>query len=320
MFGAVGCRLLPASPTRQKIQVMGGAISYRARCARALVALVGALAWRPDTAAAEGIFNAEAAIVHDSNLPRAQSRSDIAADVSANLNLSAGHHISLDDRSAITLSADLRAAEFRRFHGMNNVALGATASYRRKFGIGPFAPWASISGSLAREKYGESIRDGQRSILSLQAGRRLTESLDLSGGGSLERYGADRVVQVVPGLSGDVFSIKGRNLFARADYALNERWTGYAGIDLRRGEVVASTRRDPEIFEYSSAVTPDPAFGADYVAYKLAGETWSVLAGASWAVNPHASLNFGLTRAITYTTGGIDYRSTQFNALFLYSY
>ena len=299
---------------------MGGAISCRARCARALLVLVTALAWRPDTAAAEAIFNAEAAIVHDSNLPRAQSRSDIAADVSANINLSAGRHISLDDRSAVTLSADLRAAEFRRFHGMNNVALGATASYRRKFGIGPFAPWASISGALAREKYGENIRDGQRSILLLRAGRRLTESVDLSGGGSLERYAADRVLQVVPGLSGDVFSIKGRNLFARADYALNERWTGYAGIDLRHGEVVASTRRDPEIFEYSSAVTTDPAFGADYVAYKLAGETWSVLAGASWAVNPHASLNFGLTRAITYTTGGIDYRSTQFNALFLYSY
>ena len=299
---------------------MGGAISYRARCARALLALVAALAWWPGNAAAEGILDAEAGIVHDSNLPRAVSRSDIAADASANLNLSAGHRISLDDGSAITWSADLRAAEFRRYHGMNNVALGVTASYRRKFGIGPFAPWASISGSLAREKYGQSIRDGQRSILSLQAGRRLTESLDLSGGGSLERYSADRVLQVVPRLSGDVFSIEGRNLFARADYALNERWSGYAGINLRRGEVVASTRREPEIFAYSSAVTQDPAFGEDYIAYKLAGETRSVLAGASWAVNPHASLNFGVTRAITYATGGIDYRSTQFNALFLYSH
>jgi hypothetical protein len=110
---------------------MGGAISYRARCAPALLALVAALAWRPDTAAAEGIFNPEAAIVHDSNLPRAESRSDIAADVSANLNLSAGHRISPDDRSAITLSADLRAAEFRRFHGMNNVALRPDNRVRR---------------------------------------------------------------------------------------------------------------------------------------------------------------------------------------------
>ena len=94
----------------------------------------------------------------------------------------------------------------------------------------------------------------------------------------------------------------------------------FSAISHATSTPIASTRRDPQIFAYSSAVTRDPAFGADYVAYKLAGETRSVLAGASWAVNPHASLNFGVTRAITYATGGIDYRSTQFNALFLYSH
>jgi hypothetical protein len=294
--------------------------SNRACCVLAALALLAVLGWRPGTAAGEEILRAEAGLSYDSNLPRAQSRSDIAADAALDLNLSGGRSISLDERSSITLTADLRAAEFRRFHGMNNVALDGTASLRRKFGLGAFAPWASVSASLGREKYGENIRDGRRSIVALQIGRRMTESLDFSGGGNLERYDADRVVQVVPGLSGDVFSIKGRNLFARADYALNERWLGYAGINLRRGDVVASTRRDPEIFEYSSAVTPDPAFGADYVAYRLSGDTWSALAGASWAVNPHASLNIGVTRAITYATGGIDYSNTRFNATFICAY
>lgn len=299
---------------------MGTAISCGARWPRAVPALAAALACWPGTAAAEGIFNAEAGIVNDGNLSRALSRSDIVADTALNLSLSAGRRIPLDDRNSITVTADLRAAEFRRFHGMNSFALGGTVSYRRKFGIGPFVPWASASGSLAREAYGQNIRDGQRSIFSLEVGRRLTENLSVSGAGSFDRYDTDRVLPLVPRLSGDVFRINGRNLFARVDYLLNESWAGYAGINLRRGEVVASTRRDPVIFQHSSAVARDPAFGADYVAYKLPGETRSVLAGASWAVNPHASLNFGVTRAVTYAKAGIDYRSTQFNATLVYSH
>lgn len=299
---------------------MGPAISYWRPCTPAVLALITILAWRPGPAAAEEILRAEAGIVNHRNLSQATSRSDIVSDTALNLDLSAGRYHFFEDGNSIALNLDLRAAEYQRFHGMSNLALGASASFRTKFGVGSFAPWARASGSLMREAYRENIRDGWRSSFSLQVGRRLTESLDVSGGGSLERYDADHGLQVVPGVSGDAFSIRGHNLFMRTDYNLGERWAGYASVNLRRGEVVASTRLDPEIFEYSSAVTRDPAFGADYIAYRLFGKTWSFLAGMSWAVNPHASLNFDVTRAITYAADEIGYRNTQFNAIFAYRY
>jgi hypothetical protein len=122
-------------------------------------------------------------------------------------------------------------------------------------------------------------------------------------------------------LSGDAFSLEGRSLFARADYALNDHWAGFAGVALRNGDVTSSTRRDPEIFEYSNAVTRDPAFGSDYIAYRLSGtDTWTFIAGMSLAINDYSSVNLSVTRALTYASGGLEYQSTQVNASVIYNY
>jgi len=286
-----------------------------------LVLALGTFAGLSVDAGAEGIVSAEAAVSHDNNLSRALSAGDIVSDTASNLAASGGFYFALGERDAVTMTADLGVSEFRRFNGMNNVALGGTASWSRKFGLGASAPWTKVSASFAREQYGESIRDGTRSNFTLRAGQRLSERLELSGGGSFERYRADNVVNVVPGLSGDAFSLQGRSLFARADYALNDRWIGFARVAARRGDVTASTRRDPEIFEYSNAVTRDPAFGSDYIAYRLSGTTtWNFLAGASLALGDHSSANLAVTRALTYASGGIEYQSTQVNASFIVSY
>jgi hypothetical protein len=204
---------------------------------------------------------------------------------------------------------------------MNSVALGGTASWGRKFGLGAFVPWTKVSASFAGEQYGESIRNGLRSNFMLRVGQRLSERLELSGGGSFERYRADDVVNVVPGLSGDAFSLLGRSVFARADYALNERWAGFAGVAARRGDVTASTRLNREIFEYSNAVTLDPAFGSDYIAYRLSGTTtWDFIAGASLALGDYSSANLAVARAITYASGGLEYQSTRINASIIFNY
>lgn len=292
---------------------------YRMRTALTLLGLCLALAGRPGKAAAEGIFNAEGGLAHDNNLSRALSSTDIVGDTALNLAMSGGVASVIGDRDAVTLAGDLRAAQFWRFHGMSSLALGGTASWRRKFGVGAFVPWTSVSASFADEQYGESIRNGWRANLTLLAGKRLSERLELSGGGGFDHYGADRVVQVVPGLSGDAFSLSGSSLFARADYVLSERWLGFARVSARRGDVVSSTRRDPEIFKYSTAVTPDPAFGPDYIAYKLTGTTWDFSAGASLAMNDHLSLNFSATRALTYAAD-FEYQDTQINAAVVFSY
>jgi hypothetical protein len=279
------------------------------------------LAGLPGEALAEEIVRAEGGVSHDNNLSRALSASDIVSDTALNLAASGGFHFTLGERDTVTLTGDVRASQFRQFHGMNSVALGGTASWGRKFGLGAFVPWTRASASFAGERYGESVRNGLRSNVTLRVGQRLSEQLELSGGGSFERYRADDVVDVVPGVSGDAFSLEGRSLFARADYALNDRWAGFAGVAARRGDVSASTRRNLEIFEYSSAVTPDPAFGSDYIAYRLSGTTtWDFIAGASLAISDYSSVNLAVTRALTYASGGIEYQSTRINASIIFGY
>jgi opacity protein-like surface antigen len=158
----------------------------------------------------------------------------------------------------------------------------------------------------------------------LGAGKRISDALELSGGAAFDRYLADHVVQVqIPGvspISGDAFSVKGSSLFARADYALNERWLVFGGASVRRGDVTASTRFNRQILNYSTAVTLDPAFGSDYAAYRLTGTTWSFQGGVSLAMTARSSLNLGVTRALTYAADEFDYQDTLVNASVIFNY
>jgi hypothetical protein len=300
---------------------MGDQSASRAGGALALLALGVGLAGIFSEAGAEGLYNAEGAVFHDSNLSRALSAADIVGDTALTLAMSGGYGGVLGERDAVTVTADLRAAQFSHFHGMSSTALGGIASWRRKFGLGAFAPWTRLAASIAGERYGEDIRNGERSSVTLSVGKRVSEHLEFSGGGSFERYRANKVIGLVPGISGDAFSLEGRSLFARADYTVSDRWAGFARATARWGDATSSTRIDPVIFEYSNAITRDPAFGSDYIAYRLSGTTtWDFLAGASFALGDYSSLNLAVTRALTYASGGIEYQSTRINASVLLSY
>lgn len=265
-------------------------------------------------------YGVETGLFRDNNVSRSPPGADVVGDSGLSAEGSLGSAYPIGEHGTLSLSARLRTTQFQRYHGLDVVALGGALSYSTKFGLGPYAPRASVNGFLAAESYGNSVRNGRRSRLSLELGRRLSAQWDVSGGFALDRFDASNVQPARPRISRDAFSIQGRSLFARAEYAWSERWLGYVGVSARRGDVVSSSRPDAEIFEYSSAAVADPVFGPEYVAYKLAGRTRGANFGASLALSPHASLNFGLTREITSTDGEIQYRSTLANALFLYTY
>ena len=285
-----------------------------------MFAISGLACCWPGTASADWIFDLDAATIYDNNLSRAYESPDIVSDIALAGAMSVGQYFTIDDRNGVALTANLRTVNYQGFHGMNSLALGATVTYRRKLGLGLYAPSIKVSGTLAQENYRQSVRDGQRSEWSVSISKRLSERLELSGGGNFEKFGARHVMQLSPERSGNAFDIKGRNLFARVDYALTDRWLGFAGINLRRGEVVASTRADDEVFDVASAVTRDPAFGPDYVAYRLSGETRSANVGVSREINSRASLNLTLARDITSATSGLSYRRTVAHAAFVYGF
>lgn len=286
----------------------------------ALALLLAGAAPRPAAARPEPLAQVQAGVAWDDNVSRAISRADIVGDSALELGASLGLRAAPGDRSTLAVSADLRGTRHRRFRGLDRVSFGAGASLRSKFGLGAYAPWASVSASVAREAVELGLRDGRRAALALVAGRRLSTRFELSGGLLLERFDAADARSAIPGVSGDAFSTRAHGAFAHADFEASARWLVGAEVSERTGDVVASTRRDRKIFEYSSAVIPDPAFGPDYVAYRLEGRTQTLEAFASYALGERTALNFGVARALTRATGNFNYGSTRSYANIFWSY
>jgi hypothetical protein len=263
---------------------------------------------------------AEAGLFHDDNVSRAQRNLGVLSDWGLNANATLGWSIPIGERSSFSVSGTARTTQFKRFSSLDVLSLGGTLAYHTKFGLGPFVPRASVSGSVAAERYGDTARDGQRTRLSFDLGRRVSEEWDVSAGFAMDRHVADNVPPPTPLFSRDVYSIRGRTLFARAEYTLSARWLGFAAVSTRRGDVVSSSFREPSVFIHSAALANDPAFGPDHVAYRLGGRTGSATVGASLATSPRSSLNLALTHETTAAQSGIAYRSTYLNASFLYAY
>jgi hypothetical protein len=124
----------------------------------------------------------------------------------------------------------------------------------------------------------------------------------------------------VPGISGKVFDLRGQTLYARAGYSVTDRLLLAAELDVRRGDVVATTRPDFQIFAVSDAIAADPTFGPDFFAYRLRGTTDTAKASASWALDDRSSVNAIYIDERTDAAGGVYYRSHSLSVLYAWRY
>lgn len=287
---------------------------------RALRAALGAwLAAAAFAAQAQWTFDLGAERMHDDNLSRAQSAADIVGDSAARFSLSAARLLLSDGLSTVALSGDARAVAYDSIHGLSHVALGGTLSWRRKLGLGLTVPWLEGSLSASREAYRESIRDGNRFEAMLAGGWRFSETFQAVAGGRYDRYDSRNNAPLVPGIPGTPFDLQGRSLFARAALDASERLQLSLGFALRSGDVVSSSRRNFAIFRASNAISADPAFGADYFAYRLSGATTrSVSLGASWAIDNRSSINASLAAERTRADQGLNYSGNLVGISYLY--
>lgn len=271
-------------------------------------------------ATAEWLLDADAGVLYDSNLNRAYESADIRADGAFTLSAAGGSHFALSGADGLTLTASAQSEIYHRFHGLNLLGLGGTALYRHKFGLGYAAPWILLAASASHDNYREDIRDSDRVELRAEMGKRFTEAFDMAFGGRFERRYAKNDQPVVPGISGKVFDLRGQSAYARAGYAVSDPLLLGVELAVRRGDVVAATRRDFDIFIVSNAIAPDPTFGSDFFAYRLRGTTDTARLTASWAFDNRSSLNFAYADERTDATGGIVYRSHSANLVFAWRY
>jgi len=271
-------------------------------------------------ATAEWLLDADAGVLYDSNLTRAYESADIRADGAITLSAAGGSYFALSGADGLTLTAEARSEIYNRFYGLNLFGLGGTALYRHKFGLGYAAPWILVAASASHDNYRDDIRDSDRIELRAELGKRFTESFDAAFGGRLERRYGKNDAPVVPGISGKVFDLRGRSAYARAGYAVSDQLLLGVELAVRRGDVVATTRPDFEIFVVSDAIAADPTFGSGFFAYRLRGTTDTAKLTASWALDERSSLNFAYTDERTDAAGGIVYRSHSANLVYAWRY
>ena len=271
-------------------------------------------------AAAEWLFDADAGTFYDSNLSQAQSAADVRADAAAMLEGSVASFIALSGDDGLTLSLDGRGEAYHRFHGLNFLSAGISTDYRHKFGVGYAAPWVRLAATASFDGYQQNLRTGSRLTARAELGQRLTTQLDAAIGGMFDRRYAQHDEPVVPAISGKVFDLRGRSAYVRAGYAASDLLQLGARFEVRRGDVVSSTRRNLEIFEAASAIAHDPTFGDDFFAYRLRGTTATATASASWALDARSSLNLVYAAERTRAYDDLDYHGYRVDFSYAYRY
>ena len=282
--------------------------------------LVACVLASPVPAHASWIFDAEAGIVHETNVGLAHKARDVKSDSRLSTALSTGIAIPFDDRSIASITGDLTGNGHVELPGLSNLGVGATTAFRHKFGLGASAPWVRVFGSGARLEFDDAVRDGWRYRIGAGAGLRLGSRWDLRVDYAFEEHQADHGHPISRTKPGDVFDTTSHTYSGRVDFFYNEVLSLFAAYALRDGDVVSTTRRNAAIFGASSALTNDRPFGPDFVAYKIDAIVHILSFGLSFALTPRSSLNFGYERQIGLGRDGLDYANDVFRGGVLFSY
>lgn len=285
-----------------------------------IAAATFAAAMVPFCALGEPFYGADARIARDDNLTLASASGDRRADMLLAAGAHAGQSVVLEDDDSVAIEAGAHAAGYARYVLLDAVSLEAAASYRRKLGLGLTAPWLSLRAALGHDDFRDDIRDSDRVDISLTAGVRISERLDVSGGYVHDRRFARRSAPVVPGISGAIYDVAGDSLHARAGYAATSRVLVDAQLRVRRGDVVATTPEGFAIFAASNAIAADPAFGPERYGYRERGTTKSAALALSYAVDDHAALNLEYALAWTSAAAGLDYTRSVLSASWIWQY
>jgi hypothetical protein len=257
---------------------------------------------------------------YDSNLTRAYEPADIRADAAATFDATAGTTWIVSGNDWFSLSGEARSELYDRFTGLDVIGLGVAATYRHKFGLGLGVPYLVLAASGANDDYHSRLRDGPRYEIRIELGKRLSPEFDAAFGARYERRYARHDDPVVPGISGRVFAVRAESVYARGGYDATDRVHLGAELEVRRGDVVATTRPDLDIFLASDAIAADPTFGPDFFAYRLRGTTGTARINGSLALDDHSSLNLVYADERTDAAGGIYYRSHRLNLVYAWRY
>jgi hypothetical protein len=261
-------------------------------------------------AQADWFGNAEARLLHDSNLTNGKFSDDIVSDSAFEISASAGNFIQLNNRDSLSIFGAFEAEDYKTYDGMDNLSLGINLVLKRKWALGLYAPWTSISASAARLEFKDDVRDGWLYQAQIGIGKRITERWDVWAEVALEKRTADENRVIDPGVSGSAFDQINRAFKVYGVYVFNEQSFMTLCYQIRSGDVVSTAREEHSGSNFDSvmtAVTADPVFGPDAEAYRLHGTTQTFGARLNKSLPNNFLLGIEYQRHITHAKGNNNY-------------
>jgi hypothetical protein len=252
-------------------------------CALALASSHGCCEWGFDTT---GGFT------YDDNLSNGFEAEDRKGDTAAVVDLSAGLYEPLGTSTALGLSLLAHADAHFRYTGLDNLGLGARAQLRRKFGLGPSAPWLAIAAQGVYHDYQYNYQDGWQYEAGATLGTQLNERWSLRGIIRYDAYVATKTQPpLFPTLVGSPYDVYGWNFGAQTTFLGTSVDRLSLSYTWRTGTVTSVTPPDEEILEYSDRAAPDPVFGSGGIAYRIDANTQTISLAWSHSLGRRTALN-----------------------------
>jgi hypothetical protein len=272
---------------------------------------------------AELRFDAITTFTYDDNVSNSLEAQDRKGDSSISARLSGGVYETLGSNTSVGLSLVAEPVSYVRYSGLSNIALGANARLRYKFGLGD-APTATFVAQALHRDYHYDYRDGWQYDGTASLGKQLNARWSVRTSVRYDRYTADQTqATILPGISTAAYDTWGWSFGAQSAYWLTDSDLLSASYTWRNGTATAVTPPDREVLEYSSAVARDTVFSSTspLIAYRISAKTDIWALAWSHALSAHAAVNLAYSYLRSRTESDLgSYYSNLFMLSFTYSY
>jgi hypothetical protein len=217
----------------------------------------------------------------------------------------AGKFWQLGLNDSLLLGATLDARRYGELSGFQHLGAALSATYSHKFGFGAYAPRLDLGLRYRQQRGPGKARDFDENAVLIALQKRLSPALQLRAGVESSHLHSDTLPKdpAVTAFGYDpvlrppfeLFDYRTDSYFLAADYTFANQVMLTANYTRANGNIVASTTT-PNLATYkiSRAFYSDPAFEADWFAYRLDSNSHQLSTAISIPLGPDMGLDLSV--------------------------
>lgn len=268
----------------------------------------------PGAATADWFGALEAGAVYDDNLSRSERSADARSDTGLRGLIEGGRTFRLENGGELTFAGTVDYKVFDEFGGMDHWTAGLSGSWRKRVGLGPFAPEWSARAAVERLAFDDTIRNGWRFLGELGWAKRLVERWDIEVAAFYEARRGNRSA------AESVFDQSRFGASVFADFTAGKSWLLSVGYAYRNGDIDSNATPDDRIIAAQRARAEDAVFGDGRVVYRLKAHVHALSFDLTRGLTANSSLVFGYQFQSIRARGGIDYDRNQLSLSYVHAF